>query len=467
MYGKEFRVILLAAGSGSRMRDITNNKPKCLLPVGNCPLIWFPLSLLEREGFQEVTIITLDVQHAEVKKAIEKLGLRLECKYYTIRESDDLGTADALKKVAIPGEWKEDVIVLGCDFVTDQSLSEIINLHRTTGSGVTSFFFPSISDSAPVPGPKSKNRTDRDLVVLDKHKRLLMLTSAMDHDDSMNVRMRLLRKFGSIEIKSRLTDGHFFIINNRVWNFIISEENSDMSLKGEVLPYIIKQQMSRLNKVNECQEGVLMRLDADTNENDETEETHKFFKHFVVDELQNKIDLCTGYHDHPNSIFGPYLKDRLRCFAYIAPTGSSFKVNNLVSYCEINRQILSTENWERLARGRPLVRVDSSCTSRTKRIESSLIGANCSIGEGSKIERSSIGSSCTIEQNVTISGSVLMDGVTIKEGTVLTDCLICDRAVVGTGCQLKSCLVDAKFAVAEKVESSFKVLSGVLMSTDE
>jgi len=51
-----------------------------------------------------------------------------------------------------------------------------------------------------------------------------MLTSAMDHEESMKVRMRLLRKFGSIEIKSRLTDGHIYILNNRVWSFIISED---------------------------------------------------------------------------------------------------------------------------------------------------------------------------------------------------------------------------------------------------
>jgi len=68
------------------------------------------------------------------------------------------------------------------------------------------------------------NFSDRDLVVLDKDKRLLMLTSAMDHEEAMKLRMRLLRKFGSIEIKSRLTDGHIYILNNRVWNYIISAE---------------------------------------------------------------------------------------------------------------------------------------------------------------------------------------------------------------------------------------------------
>lgn len=54
----------------------------------------------------EVTIIILDTQSSEVKKAVDKLNqkLKLTINFQTIRESEDLGTASALKKVAIPGE---------------------------------------------------------------------------------------------------------------------------------------------------------------------------------------------------------------------------------------------------------------------------------------------------------------------------------------------------------------------------
>lgn len=48
----ELQVVLMAAGGGSRMMDLTYNTPKPLLPVGNKPLIWYPLNLLERVGFE-------------------------------------------------------------------------------------------------------------------------------------------------------------------------------------------------------------------------------------------------------------------------------------------------------------------------------------------------------------------------------------------------------------------------------
>lgn len=48
----ELQAVLMAAGGGSRMTDLTYNTPKAMLPVGNKPLMWYPLNLLERMGFE-------------------------------------------------------------------------------------------------------------------------------------------------------------------------------------------------------------------------------------------------------------------------------------------------------------------------------------------------------------------------------------------------------------------------------
>lgn len=47
----EFQAVVLAAGSGSRMSELTAGKPKCLLPVGTKPLVWYPLHKLQTSGF--------------------------------------------------------------------------------------------------------------------------------------------------------------------------------------------------------------------------------------------------------------------------------------------------------------------------------------------------------------------------------------------------------------------------------
>lgn len=48
----EFQAVVLAAGKGTRMPEITAGKPKCLLPMGPKPLVWYILQKLQETGFK-------------------------------------------------------------------------------------------------------------------------------------------------------------------------------------------------------------------------------------------------------------------------------------------------------------------------------------------------------------------------------------------------------------------------------
>ena len=47
----EFQAIVLAGGKGHRMNDMSVGQPKCLLPIGNKPMIYYPVRMLEKAGF--------------------------------------------------------------------------------------------------------------------------------------------------------------------------------------------------------------------------------------------------------------------------------------------------------------------------------------------------------------------------------------------------------------------------------
>lgn len=47
----ELQAVILAAGKGSRMTELTNKIPKCLLPIANKPMIHFPLNMLIEADF--------------------------------------------------------------------------------------------------------------------------------------------------------------------------------------------------------------------------------------------------------------------------------------------------------------------------------------------------------------------------------------------------------------------------------
>ena len=61
------------------MTDLSNGKPKCLLSVGNFPMIYYPLSLLKKVGFTDVIVITQESARNEVNNISKKyeLGLTL------------------------------------------------------------------------------------------------------------------------------------------------------------------------------------------------------------------------------------------------------------------------------------------------------------------------------------------------------------------------------------------------------
>ncbi|TWW73955.1 Translation initiation factor eIF-2B subunit gamma eIF-2B GDP-GTP exchange factor subunit gamma [Takifugu flavidus] len=96
----ELQAVLMAAGGGSRMTDLTYNTPKAMLPVGNKPLIWYPLNLLERVGFEEVIVITTkEVQKMMSTDPKMKLDMRIKLDVECIQDDSDMGTADALRHI--------------------------------------------------------------------------------------------------------------------------------------------------------------------------------------------------------------------------------------------------------------------------------------------------------------------------------------------------------------------------------
>ena len=70
----EFQAVVMAAGTGSRFTELTSQRAKCLLPLGNLPMVWYPLNLLHRIGFQEVIVVVAEATKAEIAAVPKKFG---------------------------------------------------------------------------------------------------------------------------------------------------------------------------------------------------------------------------------------------------------------------------------------------------------------------------------------------------------------------------------------------------------
>ena len=129
------KAFLLSAGLGTRLRPLTNNMPKCLLPVGGKPLLEIWLELLSRHGIDDVLVNThwrrekverfLFADYAEKKKRWPRVRL-----FY---EKDLLGSAGTM---LANKEWVADgqpFFILYGDNLTNVDLGKMYEFHLGHG----------------------------------------------------------------------------------------------------------------------------------------------------------------------------------------------------------------------------------------------------------------------------------------------------------------------------------------------
>ena len=124
----------MAGGEGTRLRPMTANQPKPLLPVANRPIMEHVLRLLKKHGFEE-TIVTVQFLAALVRNYFgdgEDVGMFLQ--YAT--EEMPLGTAGSVKN-AEDALKDSPFLVISGDALTDMDLTEMCRFHKENGALVT------------------------------------------------------------------------------------------------------------------------------------------------------------------------------------------------------------------------------------------------------------------------------------------------------------------------------------------
>jgi len=124
----------MAGGEGTRLRPMTANQPKPLLPVANRPIMEHVLRLLKRHGFKE-TVVTVQFLASLVRNYFgdgEDVGMSLQ---YATEESP-LGTAGSVKNAEDELRGGAFLVISG-DALTDMDLSDMVRFHKEKGALVT------------------------------------------------------------------------------------------------------------------------------------------------------------------------------------------------------------------------------------------------------------------------------------------------------------------------------------------
>jgi len=115
------KVVILAAGLGTRLRPLTNKTPKCLVQIEGRPIFDYIYFNLNKTKPREIAV---NVHHLPLK-VINHINKK--DKIYISVENTLLGTAGALKK--LEGWLSDPFIVCNGDTLTNLDIEEMLQAH--------------------------------------------------------------------------------------------------------------------------------------------------------------------------------------------------------------------------------------------------------------------------------------------------------------------------------------------------
>jgi NDP-sugar pyrophosphorylase family protein len=127
--------MILAAGLSTRLRPLTNDRPKALVEVGGRTLLEITLARLREFGISDVIV---NVHHfadavVEYLKSNRNLGMRVEIS----REDVLLDTGGGLKKAGWFFKGEEPFIMHNVDVISTIDLARMVRFHNENGALAT------------------------------------------------------------------------------------------------------------------------------------------------------------------------------------------------------------------------------------------------------------------------------------------------------------------------------------------
>jgi mannose-1-phosphate guanylyltransferase/phosphomannomutase len=124
------KAVILAGGEGSRLRPLTSNQPKPMMPIANVPMMEHIVRLLARHGFDDIVVTVAFLANHIRNYFGDGSDFGVQMRYAT--EESPLGTAGSVRNAI--DELGETFLVIYGDVLTDVDLSAFVAAHRASGA---------------------------------------------------------------------------------------------------------------------------------------------------------------------------------------------------------------------------------------------------------------------------------------------------------------------------------------------
>jgi len=127
------KAVIMAGGFGTRLRPLSTNIPKPMVPMANLPMLEHIIELLKKHNLTE--FIMMLYYQPEVITGYFGDGSRFGVKIDYLKPDSDLGTAGCVKFTE--DKLKERFLVISGDVLTDFDLTAAINFHKEKNATAT------------------------------------------------------------------------------------------------------------------------------------------------------------------------------------------------------------------------------------------------------------------------------------------------------------------------------------------
>jgi glucose-1-phosphate thymidylyltransferase len=158
--------VILAGGTGTRLKPLTQFLNKHLLPVGPFPMIYWPILKLREAGIKDILIITNpnDLNHfVELLGLGEQFGVNL---HYKVQTNQGGGIADALM-LASEFIREEKFITLLGDNIFEDSLTPYVENFKNQANGAR-VLLKEVSDPTRYGVPKFDDTKKNIITIIEK-----------------------------------------------------------------------------------------------------------------------------------------------------------------------------------------------------------------------------------------------------------------------------------------------------------
>ncbi len=375
------QAVVIAGGEGARLRPLTINRPKPMVPIANRPVMGHIIELLKRHNINDV-VATLQYRAEDIQNFFGDGSTAGVTMRYSV-EPHPLGTAGSVKLSEKYLARDEPFLIISGDALTDFNLTEIVDFHKRVGAAVTITL-------CRVPNP-----LEYGVIIVDGVGRI----------------ERFLEKPSWGEVISDTVNTGIYVISPEVLDDI--EPGTPFDFSKDLFPLLMKRGAPLYGFIANgywCDVGNIAE-----------------YMRATGDLLSGKVNLGeTGRHIGG----GIYVEDDVD----IAPDAQLFGPIFLGEGVRIKGSVV--------IHGPAVIRPFTIVDNRVH-IDRSIVWRNSYIGEGAELRGAIIGRRCSLKsKSVVFEGAVIGDECTVGEGAVIhPNVKLWPNKEVEAGATVKSSLI--------------------------